>query len=535
MPDNSAIPDELLAIGEPELVGSRGRARLYGRPEPEGSDHDYTYFIDDAEQRRVLKSAFKKLMGVEKQADVVTPLQYQQQRVVDKLKNNSLIVAHGMGSGKTLSSIAAAEALGMPTTVLTPASLVNNYKKEIAKHTDDSRVPYHVESINRATLKGMDMPGGFLVVDEAHNLRNPGTQRRAYIKDVSGKADKLMLLTGTPSYNNVADVAPLVNLVHGKTVLPESPAQFNEQFVENQVVSPSLLWRILGVRPGEVQHLKNTKELADALRGHVDYYVSKTNFPERKDKDVFVDMSPKQQEIYDYVEGRLPLWARWKVRLGLPPSKSEAKELNSFLGGVRQASNTPGPYIAGTTPLEAAEMSPKLLAAAKSIIERAKKDPNFKSLSYSNYMDAGVLPLSALLTQNKIDNAVFHGGLTPAEKKDLVDRFNAGKLKALLGTSSAAEGLDLKGTKLVQILEPHFNKPKIEQVVGRAIRYKSHEALPPEERKVDVEHYYSRPSTGFLQRLIAGNREGVDQWLEENADRKQALSDELINIMKDVT
>jgi len=46
-----------------------------------------------------------------KRAAVTTPLEPHQQRVIDRLMNqDGLVVAHGLGSGKTLSSIAAAEA-----------------------------------------------------------------------------------------------------------------------------------------------------------------------------------------------------------------------------------------------------------------------------------------------------------------------------------------------------------------------------------------------------------------------------------------
>jgi len=66
---------------------------------------------------------------------------YYQKMVRDYLQRNSpyrgLLVYHGLGSGKTCTSIAAAEALlwgGMKTIyILTPATLSNNYKRELGK------------------------------------------------------------------------------------------------------------------------------------------------------------------------------------------------------------------------------------------------------------------------------------------------------------------------------------------------------------------------------------------------------------------
>jgi len=44
-----------------ELVGSRGRAAKYGRPEPEGKDYDYTAFSDDPIERKELWDYRKQL------------------------------------------------------------------------------------------------------------------------------------------------------------------------------------------------------------------------------------------------------------------------------------------------------------------------------------------------------------------------------------------------------------------------------------------------------------------------------------------
>jgi hypothetical protein len=46
--------------------------------------------------------------------------------------------------------------------------------------------------------------------------------------------------------------------------------------------------------------------------------------------------------------------------------------------------------------------------------------------------------------------------------------------------------LDLKETRTLIILEPYWNQARLDQVKGRAIRYKSHANLPKEQRNVDV-------------------------------------------------
>ena len=63
--------------------------------------------------------------------------------------------------------------------------------------------------------------------------------------------------------------------------------------------------------------------------------------------------------------------------------------------------------------------------------------------------------------------------------------------KILLISSSGAEGLNFIGTTLIQILEPHFNQAKINQMIWRGIRLHSHSHLPQDKRYITVEHYIS--------------------------------------------
>jgi SNF2 family DNA or RNA helicase len=281
------------------------------------------------------------------------------------------------------------------------------------------------------------------------------------------------------------------------------------------------------VRPGVQQDLKNRGTLLKALRGKVDVFDNPPNLPERRDTEITVDMSPAQQNVYKYIEGSIPSYLKWKIRMNLPPSKAEAQALNAFSAGLRQSSNTPGPYTAGMSHLQAAEASPKMLSAFKAIQDRTKKDPNFKGLVYSNYMDAGVLPMASLLNRSGVPHAVYHGGLSAEQKHRIVEDYNTGKLKVILGTSAATEGLNLKGTKLIQVMEPHFNESKTEQVIARGIRIGSHAHLPPEERNVSVERYFSKPRQGFVSRLFSGKRTGIDEYIRQRALDKRRLADQI--------
>ena len=59
-------------------------------------------------------------------------------------------------------------------------------------------------------------------------------------------------------------------------------------------------------------------------------------------------------------------------------------------------------------------------------------------------------------------------------------------------TSSGAEGINLKNTRFVHIMEPYWNFIRIDQVFGRAIRMMSHVDLPEDKRFVEQYLYLSR-------------------------------------------
>jgi len=64
-------------------------------------------------------------------------------------------------------------------------------------------------------------------------------------------------------------------------------------------------------------------------------------------------------------------------------------------------------------------------------------------------------------------------------------------IKIFMITSSGAEGINLKNTRFVHIVEPYWHMVRIEQVIGRARRICSHHDLPEELRTVKVFLYLS--------------------------------------------
>lgn len=461
-----------------------------------------------------------------KYAKVITELQPHQQRALERGLQDDIILAHATGSGKTLTSLAIADALGKPTVVLTPASLVENYKKEIQKHlTDGSK--FNVLSLPTAVERNIPIPeGATVILDEAHALRNSDTARYKYIKENLRNAGRVIGLTGTPAYNKVEDLGPIINAVTRKPLLPEKATDFSARYITQEEVDPGTIKSFLGVKPGVKYHIRDSKRLRDILSSYIDVFEQEVEKPKVEYDDHFVDMTPEQQAMYRYIQKSLPLWVRLKLSSNLPPSKSEAKQMNTFLAGVRQVANTPEGYQE-----KRKTTGSKIKEMARILEEEYKKNPKLRALVYSNFKESGIDSLANLLDKSEIPYAKFHGGLTAKQKKDIVDRYNRGELPIILGTGSASEGLDLKQTNLIQLMEPHFNNARLDQVIGRGVRYKSHEGLPEDQRKVKIQRFYSRFPSGTIGKLVgADGKITVDEYLKSRADEK----DELIREVKEL-
>lgn len=460
-----------------------------------------------------------------KLAGVQTALQPHQQRVVDRIQKPDqpgLVVAHGLGSGKTLTSIAAQEALGKPADVVVPAALRANYKKERKKHLEGKSQPAAIQSMQNITRKQLPPKRPVMIVDEAHRAREPQTQ--TYKTLAKNEAEKRLLLTGSPFYNRPSDIAPLVDIAAGNNVLPTNPELFNSKYIRQRKISPGIINRLRGLKPGVVEELnpKRKEELQGVLNKWVDYHPSsKEDFPEVSREDVKVPMDPEQLKVYDTILKKAPPWVSAKIRSRLPPSKRESQQLNAFLGASRQIANTTGPFQEDVEKVYA----PKLDEAFKRLQAELQGNERSKAVVYSNYLGAGINPYAQRLQEAGIPYGEFTGEMPKAKRDELVRQYNDNKIRALLLSSAGGEGLDLQGTRLIQQLEPHWNDEKLRQVEGRGIRYKSHAHLPPEERNVKVQRFLAtRRPTGLLEKAHLKKPGGsVDEYLAARAREKENL------------
>ena len=492
-------------------------------------------FKDTSENALTPEQQEAGLIDITKQRKVAAlkpdvELQPHQQRVVSRLEKEPAVLAyHGLGSGKTLASIAAGEQIGGEKTIVVPAALRENYAKELNKFVGKDPTGYNIVSYTKATRPGGMPPAGLTVFDEAHRMGREGTQASKLVAKAPGK---VLMLTGTPVRNDPVEFVPLLRALGQGRNPPRTQQAFREKFIERTEVKPGLWDRFwYGAKSGIIERMKNRKQLAALVAGRVDYNPPEGEYPSVTEENIEVEMTPEQTKLYNAFLDEDRGLAR-KVRRNLPPSKAESLRLNAFLSAVRQLSNNPQSFdvsLAGS-PMQ---HSPKLQRMFDEIQKGIKTDKNFKAVVYSNYLDSGIMPLFNVLQEHGVPAHVFSGGLTDVKRREIVNDYNSGKTKVLLLSGAGSEGLDLKGTKLMQLMEPHWNESRLDQVTGRAIRHKSHSHLPESEREVKVQYFYSRPQPTWLQRHGFGEPDtGADRYMANLSAQKQALINDFLKVLQ---
>ena len=333
----------------------------------------------------------------------------------------------------------------------------------------------------------------FVIIDEAHRLRNETRDMLLIISAVQS-AHRLVLLTATPIINYPSDIATLVNMVKKQEILPSNKDLFKFYYINE-----------------DDETLINSDTIKKKLLNAISYYenVSYDDFPRSTEQIIKVEMSPEQMMEYKKFVGQIILDKKiinidTDVRLtdlAVNYKLLDKKKKNAFLSATRQLSN-----IVNKT-----ELTPKI----KKIIDMVRTN-GFPAIIYSNYLDAGVFPIAKQLDLYGISHKIISGTVSESKLDKIINEYNSGLIKVLLITTAGSESIDLKNTRQVHIVEPHWNDAKIRQVIGRTIRYKSHESLPKSERNVKIFRWISIFPLNI-------NYQTADEYLEELSKKKDEM------------
>lgn len=101
--------------------------------------------------------------------------------------------------------------------------------------------------------------------------------------------------------------------------------------------------------------------------------------------------------------------------------------------------------------------------------------------------------------------AIYSGDILPSVRDSIIKTFNSpenrhGELIAILLVShqTGGLGLDLHGVRAIHIMEPYWNWSLIMQIIGRGVRYHSHDGFPAAEQNVQPYMYISDFPTSYI-------------------------------------
>lgn len=183
------------------------------------------------------------------------------------------------------------------------------------------------------------------------------------------------------------------------------------------------------------------------------------------------------------------------------------------------------------SPEQILQMSPKLALLVQNIQDIAKCPG--KQLIYCPFKEtSGVNLIGRLLSSMGIRNLVYSGDVSNTTRSSYLQKFNAPEndngdiFKVILITDAAAEGISLLTTRGVHLFNESIYASHMNQVIGRAIRFRSHARLPIEDRTVTI----------FRYRLFVSKPNGVsrspDKWCYEKGVRRELLLREIDRLVK---
>lgn len=466
-----------------------------------------------------------------------------------------LLINHYMGTGKTFLGIGLAESFpNHPVIILAPRFLESQWTNEIERYGVKNPKRFTFVSYDNAAtqLGSLNLSNHVIIIDEVHNLakRLRATDptenalfTKVYLNLRAGY--KIIGLTGTPVYGDESDLAYILNLVSGSDIMPTNQESFRLEYTEiiparkffrgylteSNLVQYGLppflaifgatLFGFYGALIGlplgialtigtnwlfnpddyKFRHL-NVERMEPLMTKYISFFrFDDSYFKDFPAQNFQVKEVPYNKYQYSFflrlVEGDLPVdqLQRLLSNDNIKRSDDEVRvnssliheQIYSHIGAARDIGNFEFTDEKG----QIVEPS-KFVAIYKELMAHDEQ-----TVLYSNFYQTGVLAFEKFLSRQGFNRpyGIIEPNQRPEQVKELVSNYNQGKIKLLMLHPDITEGISLKGTQYLHILEPMLNNTVLEQVIGRTRRFQSHSHLPQEKQKVNVAMWQSTSST----------------------------------------
>jgi SNF2 family DNA or RNA helicase len=401
------------------------------------------------------------------------------------------ILADDMGLGKTLQTLAvihrAKELTNstLPSLIICPTSVVNNWKAEIQKFFRTSSViiytgnnrerklpPLHLTGTTKHRQSGAfvvtsydiarldhdklnSIPWLYVVVDEGHNIKNPDAKRTKAIKTINGQHK--LALTGTPIQNNLEELWSLFD--YAMPGYLGTRKDFRDLYGRNGRTN----WD--AVRGGE-----------SPLKERIHPFVMR-----RLKEDVATDL-PSKTIVPEHVELTARQVKLYKQVINSPEYKRMVEEVEQKgIGRSRPA------ILAALTKLRAicnhpilAKGEPKATAVKyndSAKLERLKElmeeivESEHRTLLFSQSTQMLDI-IEDFFKKWQITTVRLDGSTPPSKRSQLVDEFNGNDAVHcfLISTKAGGTGLNLTGADTVIFYDHDWNPANDNQAQDRAYR-----------------------------------------------------------------
>lgn len=231
---------------------------------------------------------------------------------------------------------------------------------------------------------------------------------------------------------------------------------------------------------GIVKHY--SEEDIDSLKCKIsfhDFEKNDSDFPKRVDIYKDIAMSTSYEERYHQIMEEIMTSPEERPILQSIFKNLTQSNQNNFENLARRAIQS----VDNSVENKKIDTLIKYIERMKDINAKLAPKDKFKVVVYSQFKTHGIYLVKDKVT---IPSAIISGDTKVQDRQNIVNQYNQGKINVLFITKAGEEGLDLKGTDAVFLIEPSWNENTREQVIARAIRYKSHENRPADRKVVKV-------------------------------------------------
>jgi SNF2 family DNA or RNA helicase len=425
---------------------------------------------------------------------------YQREGIEFALFRKAAIIADEMGLGKTLQAIGTAvlkkQVFGFKKVlVVCPASLKNQWKKEIEKFTSENALivegdpdnrakqytePEHLffvvnyETILRDQLAINHAGIDFLILDEAQRAKNYETKTASSIKRLNFK--HVLVITGTPIENRLIDIFSIISIID-----PQFFGPLWEFSYQHCLFDPERRDKINGYynlqqlnrKLEEILIRREKRRVLDQLPN-----VQQTNVP--------VNLSPLQSELHGSYARGIASIIRKKF---LTPY--DLQKLQLLLANMRMVCDST--YLID----EETNESPKLEELKYILLEQLDVSNSYrKIIIFSEWIKVHKL-IGKMLRDNNIGFVELSGSVPVKMRGELIKKFETNPhCKIFLSTEAGGAGLNLQVADTLINFELPWNPAKKNQRIGRIDR------LGQKSNKLTILNFITRNS--IEQQIASG-------------------------------